>query len=205
MKRVNIILTLVLVVTFFGLTLRAHYGTPNNLQSQNSGGLVIVSSNSFLWSKPTTAVPAVKSITSQEVTKTVASVKSTNPETAYNLTTTEGRIAASLNKPVSEYTIRKCQVIKHTDGFEITFCLARFNGTTGGFYNHSKKLMVVGSLDQYVLIHEITHANTLHFYNTLGLTDMNNSETQEKMAYNAEHLLMQINAFKEDYAYLARQ
>jgi hypothetical protein len=78
----------------------------------------------------------------------------------------------------------------------MTFCLAKFEGTTGGFYDSDKELMVVGDFDQYTLIHEITHATILHYYKK-GYTDMQDSLTQEKIAYNAENLLEQILEFKK--------
>lgn len=115
----------------------------------------------------------------------------------YDLTTMAGREMASVNKGDFTYKTSKCGIIKHTDGDKMVFCLGEFNDSTGGFYSSDKELMVVGSFNQYVLIHEITHATTLHFYKK-GFTNILSSEVQEKMAYNAEHLLMQIIAFKED-------
>ncbi len=117
---------------------------------------------------------------------------------AYNLATTSGRIDASVNKEVSPYEIKKCGEIKHVDGDILTFCLATFKGSTGGFYNPTKDLMVVESFSKYTLIHEITHAVTLHLLKKEGNFDLANAEIQEKMAYNAENLLMQITAFSED-------
>lgn len=117
--------------------------------------------------------------------------------TNYNLTTIAGRELASIEKSVSPYSVKKCGEVKHTDGSILTICLATFSGTTGGFYDPEKDLMVLGSFSQCTLVHEITHATTLHFYRK-GFTDINSPTVQEKMAYNAESLLMQINAFKED-------
>ena len=118
----------------------------------------------------------------------------------FDLTDISGRELASINKEVSPYTTKKCGEVKHTDGIILTICLATFSGTTGGFYNPEKELMVVGSFSQYTLIHEITHATTLHFYKKglMNISNIDSLEVQEKMAYNAENLLMQINAFKED-------
>lgn len=114
----------------------------------------------------------------------------------YDLSTVQGRELASVEKPVSPYKIRCCGDVIHTDGEVMTFCLARFDGTTGGFYDSNKNLMVVESADQYTLIHEITHATTLHFYKK-GYTDILAAATQEKMAYNSENLLKQIEILKE--------
>jgi hypothetical protein len=113
----------------------------------------------------------------------------------FDLTTISGRELASISKDVSPYKPKKCGEVKHTDGTIMTFCIASFSGTTGGFYNPAKELMVVGSFNQYTLIHEITHATTLHYYKD-GV-DITSPEFQEKIAYNSENLLMQIIAFKE--------
>lgn len=115
----------------------------------------------------------------------------------WDLSTTQGRELASIEKPVSPYTVRKCGEIKHTDGEILTFCVVNFNGTSGGFYDANKSLMVVGSFNENTLIHEIFHAASIHNYKK-GFTDMLSGKTQEKMAYDAENLLMQIRAFQED-------
>jgi uncharacterized protein (DUF2164 family) len=117
-------------------------------------------------------------------------------EKKYDLSTVHGRELASIEKPVSPYKIRDCGEVTHTDGAVLTFCLADFDGTTGGFYDSNKNLMVVETADIYTLIHEITHATTLHFYKQ-GFTDITSAQTQEKMAYNAENLLKQIEILKE--------
>jgi hypothetical protein len=116
----------------------------------------------------------------------------------WDLTTTLGRELASREKPVSPYTVKKCGEIRHTDGDTLTICLVKFNGTSGGFYDANKSLMVLGSFNDYTLVHEIFHAASIHNYKK-GFTDMMNVATQEKMAYDAENLLMQIHAFQEDF------
>jgi hypothetical protein len=79
----------------------------------------------------------------------------------------------------------------------MTVCLVVFNGTSGGFYDSNKSLMVLGSFDENTLVHEIFHAASIHNYKK-GFVDMLSGTTQEKMAYDAENLLMQIRAFQED-------
>lgn len=142
-------------------------------------------------------VDSMKNVVQNEVVFQNQSVKSVQ----YDLSTISGREIASASKDLSPYKTQKCTTIKHTDGTPLTFCIAEFDGTTSGFYNPDKELMVVSSFSQYTLIHEITHATTLHYYRK-GFTDMNSVEVQEKIAYNAENLLMQIQAFKEDYGLL---
>jgi uncharacterized protein (DUF2164 family) len=115
----------------------------------------------------------------------------------YDLSTLQGREQASLSKDVSPYKVKKCGILKHTDNKDLTFCLADFDGTTSGFYDPDKELMVVGSYDAYVLVHEITHATTYHFYKE-GYKDIEGSATQEKMAYNAENLLHQMVDFRDN-------
>lgn len=116
----------------------------------------------------------------------------------WDLTTTLGRELASREKPISPYTVKKCGEINHTDGDVLTICLVKFNGTSGGFYDANKSLMVLGSFNDYTLVHEIFHAASIHNYKK-GYTDMLSAATQEKMAYDAENLLMQIHAFQEDF------
>lgn len=115
----------------------------------------------------------------------------------YDLSTVQGRELASISKPLSPYKTKKCTKLKHTDGERLTFCVADFDGTTGGFYDSKKELMVVGSMDIYTIVHEITHATTLHFYKK-GFSDISASQTQEKIAYNAENLLSQIMSFQQN-------
>ncbi len=117
----------------------------------------------------------------------------------WDLTTTLGRELASREKPISPYSVKKCGEIAHTDGDILTICLVKFNGTSGGFYDANKSLMVLGSLNDYTLVHEIFHAASIHNYKK-GYTDMLSATTQEKMAYDAENLLMQIRAWEEDFA-----
>jgi hypothetical protein len=116
----------------------------------------------------------------------------------WDLTTTLGRELASREKPISPYNVKKCGEINHTDGDVMTICLVKFNGTSGGFYDANKSLMVLGSFNDYTLTHEIFHASSIHNYKK-GYTDMLSATTQEKMAYDAENLLMQIHAFQEDF------
>lgn len=149
-------------------------------------------------------------ITGEMGTKTVASIFKQQvivklPEQVgvskgnWDLTTTLGRELASKEKPISPYTVKKCGEIAHTDGDILTICLVKFNGTSGGFYDANKSLMVLGSFNDYTLVHEIFHAASIHNYKK-GFTDMLSATTQEKMAYDAENLLMQIHAFQEDFA-----
>lgn len=128
--------------------------------------------------------------------KAISSIDDNFFQQNFDLTTIGGRELASISKDVSPYKPKKCGEVKHTDGVIMTFCIASFGGTTGGFYNPGKELMVVGSFNQYTLIHEITHATTLHFYK--ASVDVTSPEFQEKIAYNSENLLMQIIAFQED-------
>ena len=120
-----------------------------------------------------------------------------NNDVKWDLSTTFGREMASIEKPVSPYTVKKCGEVRHTDGEIMTICIVNFNGTSGGFYDADKELMVVGSFNEYTLLHEIFHATSIHYFKK-GYTDMLGKEAQEKMAYNAENLLMQIRAFQED-------
>ncbi len=115
----------------------------------------------------------------------------------WDLTTTLGRELASREKPISPYVVKKCGEVTHTDGGTMTICIVEFNGTSGGFYDSGKSLMVVGSFDESTLVHEIFHAASIYNYKQ-GYTDMLSATTQEKMAYDAENLLMQIRAFQED-------
>ena len=117
----------------------------------------------------------------------------------WDLATTFGREIASIEKPVSPFEVKKCGEVKHTDGEIMTFCLVEFNGTSGGFYDAGKNLMVVGSFSEVTLVHEIFHAASIHNYNK-GYTEMLTPVTQERMAYDAENLIMQIRAFQEDMA-----
>lgn len=147
------------------------------------------------------AASTVSSIFKQQVTVKVQNSNSNSNVSGkgnWDLTSTFGREMASIEKPISPYTVKKCGEIAHTDGDTLTICLVKFNGTSGGFYDAAKSLMVVGSFNDYTLVHEIFHAASIHNYKK-GYTEMLEARTQEKMAYDAENLLMQIHAFQEDF------
>lgn len=145
-----------------------------------------------------TGTGAVASIFKQQVTVKLPEQVGASKGN-WDLTTTLGRELASREKPISPYSVKKCGEISHTDGDSLTVCLVKFNGTSGGFYDANKSLMVLGSFNDYTLVHEIFHAVSIHNYKK-GYTDMLSATTQEKMAYDAENLLMQIHAFQEDFS-----
>lgn len=107
------------------------------------------------------------------------------------------RASSSITEKVSDYTIKHCSNINHSDGEILKVCLADFKGGTTGFYDSSKELLVISSFNNSLLVHEIFHASSLHYINK-GMTDMSGHVAQETMAYNAEFLYDQIIAFKGD-------
>jgi hypothetical protein len=115
----------------------------------------------------------------------------------WDLNTAFGRELASIEKPISPFDIKKCGEIKHTDGGIMTICIVKFSGTSGGFYDGNRDLMVIGSFSEYTLVHEVFHAASIYNYKK-GYTEMMSAQTQERMAYDAENLLMQICSFQED-------
>lgn len=107
------------------------------------------------------------------------------------------REESSLKSEVSDYKIKYCTSAKHTDKEILQVCVADFQGSTSGFYDSSKELLVISSFSNSLLVHELFHASSLHFIKK-GLKDFESHESQEKMAYNAEFLYEQIIAFKGD-------
>lgn len=107
------------------------------------------------------------------------------------------RLNSSVNDKVSDYDIKNCTYVNHTDGDKMKFCIADFKGKTTGFYDSSAELLVVQNFENSLLVHELFHASSLHAIKK-GITDFSTHEAQEMTAYDAEFLYEQIIAYKGD-------
>lgn len=127
-----------------------------------------------------------------------------NAEVATVYGSINARMQASVNDAVSDYDVKNCTIVNHTDGDKMQFCIVDFHGKTTGFYDQSNEELYVESYDNAILVHELFHATSLHFIKK-GITDFSTHEAQETAAYDAEFLYGQIMDYKSDQISLATQ
>jgi hypothetical protein len=130
---------------------------------------------------------AFNQLESSEKVPTPASIEEKAAEAQYLK-----RIEGSLSDENTDYKPKDCYSLVYVDGSTTTFCTANFSGNTTGLYDVERNIIAVKNFDKYTVSHELFHAVTMH-YNKKGIRNFGESDIQEKMAYDFEYLLAQID------------